>query len=78
MRVKIHCGSVSNPAPAVNVVTTISSKLRANARIPPASNADRTSGRVTRRNVCMPWAPRSADACSRLGDERRSRAMTLL
>ena len=75
---KIHCGSVWYPDPAVNVVTTISSKLRANARMPPDTSAERTSGKVTNLNVWTPWAPRSADASSRFGDDRRSRATTLL
>ena len=62
----------------MKVVTTISSKLSANARIPPASSAERISGNVTSRNVCTPPAPRSADASNRFGDIRRSRATTLL
>ena len=46
--------------------------------MPPATSADRTSGNVTKRNVWLPWAPRSADASRRFGLIRRSRAMTLL
>ena len=42
----IHCGRVSVPGPAVNVVTTISSKESAKASKPPATSAERTSGNV--------------------------------
>ena len=43
----IHFGRVSKPAPAVNVVTTISSNDKAKARMPPATSADLISGKVT-------------------------------
>ena len=46
MLLKIHSGSVSNPLPAVNVVTTISSNESANASNPPASSAERINGNV--------------------------------
>src|SRR5664279_4087415 len=74
---RIHCGSVSM-WPDVNVVTTISSKLKANDKSAPATSAERISGNVINRNVVNGCAPRSADASSRLGDSRRSRAITLL
>ena len=48
---KIQIGRVGVPGPAVNVVTTISSKLRANASRAPARMAVRSSGKVTSRNV---------------------------
>ena len=44
---KIQIGRVWTVGPAVNVVTTISSKLSANARIAPASRAPRIIGNVT-------------------------------
>ena len=61
---KIQIGSVSWPAPIVNVVTMISSNDSAKASSPPATSAVRMFGRVTRRNVCHGSAPRSADASS--------------
>jgi len=42
---KIQIGSVCMPGPAVKVVTTISSKLSANASSPPAKSAERSNGR---------------------------------
>ena len=65
-------------APAVKYVTTTSSNERANASRPPATSAVESTGQVTKRKVCQPSAPRSADASSSEGDERRSRASTLL
>ena len=44
---KIHSGRVCTLAPAVNVVTMISSKDSAKASRAPASSADRTAGKVT-------------------------------
>jgi hypothetical protein len=76
--VKIQIGRVWSPAPAVNVVTMISSKESANASRAPASSADRSAGKVTNRNVWAPSAPRSIDASSSDRDTRRSRATTLL
>ena len=52
--VKIQMGRVWTPAPAVKVVTMISSKERAKASRPPASRAERRAGKVTRRKV---WTP---------------------
>jgi DNA-binding transcriptional MerR regulator len=71
---KIQIGSVCTAGPAVKVVTTISSKLSANARIAPATNAPRIIGNVTYRKVCHDVAPRSAEASSRLVPSRRNRA----
>ena len=75
---KIQIGSVCSCAPAVNVVTMISSKDSAKASSPPAISAERIIGKVTSRNVVNVDAPRSADASSRLVPIRRSRARTLL
>ena len=66
------------PAPAVNVVTMISSKERPKASRPPATSAVCMLGRVTRRNVIQGVAPRSADASSNDPETRRRRATTLL
>ena len=62
---RIQIGRVVSPAPMVNVVTMISSKLSAKASSPPASRAERSCGNVTSRNVVNTPAPRSADASSR-------------
>ena len=70
----IQIGRVCTVGPAVKVVTTISSKLSANARIAPATSAPRIIGNVTNRNVCHGEAPRSADASSILVPIRRSLA----
>ena len=75
---RIQIGSVSSPAPIVNVVTMISSKERAKASSAPATRAPRMLGSVTMRKVCHGVAPRSADASSNDDDIRRSRAITLL
>ncbi len=75
---KIQSGSVCSPVPAVNVVTMISSKERPKASRPPATSAVCRFGSVTRRNVVHGVAPRSAEASSRLPDNRRNRATTLL
>ena len=48
---RIQIGRVVSPAPMVNVVTMISSKLSAKASSPPASRAERSCGNVTSRNV---------------------------
>src|SRR6185312_10853200 len=74
----IQIGSVCTVGPAVNVVTTISSKDSANARIAPATSAPRIIGNVTYRNVCQGDAPRSDDASSRPVPVRRNRAWVLL
>jgi hypothetical protein len=76
--VKIQIGRVWSPAPAVKVVTMISSKERAKASRPPASRAERRVGKVTRRKVWTPSAPRSMDASSNDRDMRRRRARVLL
>ena len=44
--------------PAVKVVTMISSKLSANASMPPVTIAEPSWGSKTYRNVCQPRAPR--------------------
>ena len=75
---KIQIGSVCTAGPAVKVVTTISSKLSANASTAPAASAPRTCGKVTYQKVCQPEARRSADASSSEYPSRRSRACTLL
>ena len=74
---KIQIGSVLC-APAVKFVTTISSNDSANARSAPDTTAVDSSGNVTHRNVCRPWAPRSIDASISEPEVRRSRAITLL
>ena len=74
---KIQMGSVVC-APAVNVVTTISSNDKANANRAPARRADRISGNVMYPKVWKRSAPRSADASSKLGESRRNRAAMLL
>jgi hypothetical protein len=61
---KIQTGSVCVPGPAVKVVTMISSKDRAKASSPPATSADRTSGKVTSANARKVSAPRSMAASS--------------
>ena len=76
---KIQIGSVSSPAPIVNVVTMISSKERAKAsRRAGGEGAFSCSGKVTKRKVCQVWAPRSAEASSKEPEVRRRRATTLL
>src|SRR6185436_10035449 len=74
---KIQIGSVCTAGPAVNVVTTISSKDSANASTAPATSEPRIIGKVTYLNVCQDDAPRSADASSRLVPRRRNRAWLL-
>ncbi len=75
---RIHSGSVSTPGGAVKIVTTTSSKLRANASSAPATNAVLNCGNVTNLNVCHRPAPRSADASCSEGFMRLRRANTLL
>src|SRR5437763_8933414 len=75
---RIHNGSVVVSAPARKNVTAISSNDRASASSAPAISAVRIDGKVTRRNVWKPLAPRSRDASSSEGDSRRNRASTLL
>src|SRR3954469_22057134 len=75
---RIHNGSVVVSAPARKKVTAISSNDRASANSAPAISAVRIEGKVTRRNVWKPLAPRSRDASSSEGDSRRNRASTLL
>ena len=75
---RIQIGKVVTPEPAVKVVTMISSKLSAKASNPPASNAERSCGKVTNLKVVHKPAPRSADASSKLPPIRRSLAITLL
>jgi hypothetical protein len=75
---KIQIGSVRCCAPAVNVVTMISSNDRAKVNSAPASSAERSIGKVTSRNVVKIDAPRSIEASSSWDPVRRSRAMTLL
>src|SRR5574343_1665222 len=70
-------GSVRS-LPAVKVVTMISSKLSANASMPPASSAVAMFGSTTWRKVWKPSAPRSIEASSSEAEVRRKRAMTLL
>ena len=77
MLLKIQMGSVSVD-PAVKFVTTISSNDRPNASSPPATSAVRRAGKVMKRNVCQPSAPRSIDASTSDVGVRRSRAITLL
>lgn len=60
----IQIGSVVISCPAVNVVTTISSKLNANANRPPANSEDLIRGKVTSLNVVQTPAPKSAEASS--------------
>src|SRR4051794_6329899 len=74
---KIHRGSVFC-APAVNVVTMTSSNDSANASRPPATSAVEITGKVTKRNVCQPLAPRSCEASISDVCVWRSRAITLL
>src|SRR5664279_3786039 len=75
---KIHCGNVWMPGPAVNDVTTISSNDRAKDSNAPAITAERTAGKVTKRKVCHVDAPRSIDASCNDRPVRRNRAATLL
>ena len=65
-------------APAVNVVTMISSNESANASIAPAMIAVESSGSVMSLNVWNPFAPRSIAASTSDPWVRRSRASTLL
>ena len=65
-------------APAVKFVTMISSNDSAKANSPPATSAVPSVGRVTCRNVCQPFAPRSMEASTIDGEVLRSRATTLL
>src|SRR3954447_22642519 len=74
---KIHSGSVFC-APAVKVVTITSSNDSANASRPPATSAVEITGKVTKRNVCQPLAPRSCEASISDVCVWRSRAITLL
>src|SRR5205085_3277961 len=74
---KIQIGSVFW-APAVKVVTITSSKESAKASRPPEMSAVEIVGRVTKRKVCQPSAPRSIDASESDPGTRRRRAITLL
>src|SRR4030095_15030319 len=76
--VKIHRGRVWSPAPAVKVVTMISSKERAKASRAPARRAERRGGKGTRRKGWRASAPRSMEASSIERDIRRRRARVLL
>ena len=66
------------PGPAVKVVTTISSKDSAKASSPPATSAERTSGKVMSTKVRKVWAPRSMAASSYEPGIRRSRAIDVV
>ena len=61
---KIQIGSVSSPAPIVNVVTMISSNERAKASSAPATSAVRRFGKRDQAEGLPGSAPRSADASS--------------
>src|SRR5512146_1988589 len=74
---KIQIGNV-DCCPAVNVVTITSSNERANASIPPASNAVPMFGKITWRNVWNEFAPRSMEASICDPCILRKRARTLL
>ena len=60
--------------PVRKKVTGISSKLSVKDRMPAPITAVRMFGSVTRKKVCQPFAPRSAEASSRLRGKRCSRA----
>ena len=62
----------------MKVVTITSSKDSVKASIPPASSAEDRFGKMTRRNVCQPSAPKSIEASMMEPAVRRSRAMALL
>ena len=78
MLLRIHCGSVSMPAPAVNVVTTISSKREGERQQATGQQRGAHHGEGDVAKVCQVSAPRSAEASSTFGCRRRNRAMTLL
>src|SRR5205085_11968823 len=65
-------------APAVNVVTMISSNESANASSPPATSAVERTGQTPKRKLCQPSAPRSWEASISEPGLRRRRASTLL
>ncbi len=69
-------GSVVDPTPALNDVTTRSSNDSAKASIAPAATAGAMSGRVTCQNAPVDDAPRSRAASSRCGSMPRARART--
>ena len=74
---RIQIGSVFC-APAVKSVTITSSNESANASSAPEISAVESTGKVTKRKVCQPSAPRSIEASISDGEVRRSRAITLL
>ena len=65
---------MNNPDGPISVGMMKSPRVSENVNIDPATTPGNASGQITCRKVCRGRAPRSIDACTRLGGTRSSAA----
>ena len=65
---------MNKPDGPIRVGMMKSPSVNENVKIDPATTPGNASGQTTCRNVCRGRAPRSIDACTRLGGTRSSAA----